>query len=363
MLAAHDQELFVPADAPRAARAVPASGRADAWSRWAPWIPSAAMLVAVAGWLSIAGRQTERYLSPVLTRAIGQTFSVLSQEAPPRALFQTSVATGSIGATPRWERVVAIASVLVLLVWLPLGLRAVWRRIRGAPVLTLLAAAAVAYLATFPLRFVPAAWETASRASEFLFVGVAALLAIAATDRLGDRPRRGGALVVCAGVAVLLTGGLIAGWPPTLRLSQPYRLSVQGTAIDPPGVALAKWSSSALGRGNGIAAETADARFLQLYGGQRAVAGISPDVQDVLHAPALEGWMVQLLDQQGLDYVAVNRRPVAADAGLGYFFAPTGSRQAVEFDAAVLGKFDRAGADRVFDEGNLVLYDVRDVHT
>ena len=370
LLTVHEQHLFEPSAArlaPRGRQAAPARAptvdAGHAWTHRALWVPSVAMVVAIGVWLTIAGRQTEQYLSPVLTRAIGQTFGVLSQEAPPRALFQASVGNGTIGATPAWERVVAIASVLILLAWIPVGLRAAWRHVWGAPVLTLLVAAAIAYLGTFPLRFVPAAWETASRASEFLFVGVATVLATTASP-YGFRwlARRGRALLVCGGLAILVSGGLIAGWPPTLRLSLPYRVAVDGTSIDPQGVSLGRWSRGALGRGNGIAAEASDARLLQLYGEQRAVAGVFPDVQDVLHQGRLEPWMAQLLHDQDLNDVAVDRRALSADAALGYFFAPVGSSRAKELDPVVISKFDgRTDVDRIFDSGDLVVYDVRDL--
>jgi hypothetical protein len=322
-----------------------------------PWAVLGAVVVLLLAWLSFAGRQTSNYLSPVITRAISQTISVLSREAPPRALFQPGGAASTVAATSPVERVVGFASVLLLAGALPPALVALRKRLRCDPVLLLLAVTAIAYLATFPLRFVPAAWETAARASEFLFVGVAAVLAgFAATTAPGRRVTRG---IASAAVAVLVMGGVIAGWPRDRRLSSPYRVAVAGATIEPQGTALARWSAGALGRDNRIAAEAADARLLQLYGGQFAVAGVHPDVRDILHLSPLEPWMVELLRTNRFRYIAVDRRTLSADSIAGYFFAPRGSADASTRPPAVTDKFEHApGAQRIFDSGDIVLYDI-----
>ena len=61
---------------------------------------------------------------------------------------------------------------------LPFGLRALWRRYRREPFALLFGLAAIAFFATLVLRLVPPAWETGNRLSEFLFVGLAFVLAL-----------------------------------------------------------------------------------------------------------------------------------------------------------------------------------------
>ncbi|CAN5696708.1 hypothetical protein BH24ACT5_BH24ACT5_28490 [soil metagenome] len=325
----------------------------------APVALTVTLATMVIGWLVLAGRRTAGYLSPVVNEAIAQTWGVLAQEAPPRALFQSTAETdaGNAVVAPTWERLAGLGSVAVLVVWIPLGLLALRRRHEWSPTLLLLAVAAVAYLGTFPLRFVPAAWETAARASEFLFIVVAAI--VAATLALAGQSERWlRRLIATAAVGVLVTGGAVAGWPTDRRLAAPYRLRVGDTTIEPEVIAFGRWSAVALPHGQRIASEQSDARVLQLYGGHYAVAGRNPDVQDILHLPTFDDWMYELLREQRFRYVAVDRRLVSADNMAGYFFAPEGSPGAADRAPEMQIKFDRVGAERVFDSGDIVLFDM-----
>jgi hypothetical protein len=318
-----------------------------------PYLLTCYTIVCVALWLIVVARTTTGYLSPVLSNAISLTFRAAAKDAPTRALFTSDAGTVS----PLWEHVVVIASVLVLVVWLMFGLRLMWQRMFRDAVLLLLAVSAVLYLATLPLRVVPAAWESAIRASSFLFVGVAL---VAAQAR--PKQRQGGIgwirlTVVGLSATIIVSGGIISGWPTNLRLASPYRLAVGSTTIDPPPTAAARWSKTALGQGNRIGAEPSDARLLLTYANQTAYAGVSPDIDDILNAAPLDSWQPELLKQQHFRFLLTDRRQVSSDVLSGYFFAPPrdGSLRPPE----VISKFEHVPwADRVFDSGDLVLYDI-----
>jgi hypothetical protein len=346
-----------------------AASRRSSDARAMPWRPergpvahAAAAAIAVAVWLVFAGRQTSGYLSPVLTRAISQTWGVLSREAPPRSLFEPArtASDNAVGTAPAWERALALGSVAVVAVAIPAGILAVWRARRLSAVMVLLIVASVAYLGTFPLRFVPAAWETAARASEFLFIGVCAVVAASLVDRprVLNRRQRGAAVVT---VAVLVVGGIVAGWPSARRLAAPYRVDAAGAVVESEQISFGKWAAERIGRGQRIASEESAARVLQLYGGQFAIAGRNPDVEDILHLPTLDPWMLELLSEHRIGYVAVDRRRVSADNMIGYFFSADGGSSSARWPEAVYGKLDRIGAPRVFDSGDIVLYDVRPI--
>jgi hypothetical protein len=309
----------------------------------------------VALWLVVVANTTTGYLSPVLSNAVDLTLKAATRDAPTRALF-----TSDAGAvSPRWERAVVIVSVLVLVMWLLLGLRALWKRLFRDAMLVVLTASALLYLATLPLRVVPAAWESAIRASSFLFVGVALL---AAQARPRARPRRFAWVrlaLVGFSATIMISGGVIAGWPTNLRLASPYRVKAEGTAIDPPGAAAARWSTQAIGTFNRIGAEQSDARLLMVYGPQEAIAGVFPAIDEVLHTPTIESWQPDLLRQLRLRYLMVDNRTNSSDVLAGYFFAPVGSRGAAERPPEVRDKFEHVSwADRVFDSGTIVLYDI-----
>jgi hypothetical protein len=327
--------------------------------RSGPWPLALIAAAATSLWLIFVGSKTVGYLEPVFTGAISDTFHTVSGEAAPRQLFQSPS-----GEAPLLEdRFLAIASVLVLLAVLPFGLRAVWRGYRRNPLVLFLSALALAYVGTLSLRVVPNAWETASRASEFLFIGVALVLALAGAERL----RRGrsawpGRALVCACAVVLVCGGFSVGWPSNTRLAQTYRIKSDGTSIDPPGVGAGRWAGRSLPSGSRIGAESSDARLFQFYGHQFALAGSFPDIQDLLHSPALEDWQPGLIRDERIRYLAVNRRLLSADALAGYFFAHPGKPSAELRERSAVEKFDRdARTDRLFDNGELVVYDVRRV--
>jgi hypothetical protein len=223
-----------------------------------------------------------------------------------------------------------------------------------------LSASALLYVATLPLRVIPAAWESAIRASSFLFVGVAML---AAQARPRARPHRFAWLrlaVVGLSATIMISGGVISGWPTNLRLASPYRVKTAGSAIDPPSTAAARWTTKAIGTFNRIGAEPSDARLLLVYGPQEAVAGVFPDIDDVLHTPTIESWQPDLLRQLQIRYLMVDNRKVSSDVLAGYFFAPIGSAGAAERPPEARDKFEHVSwSDRVFDSGSIVLYDIQ----
>jgi GT2 family glycosyltransferase len=325
-------------------------------SRRPPWLIAGAAGAMTALWLLTFASRTDDYLVPIIKGAITATFDTVSGEVAVRTLFRPEAGP----SPPFWEHGVGIGAVVVLILIMPFGLRTVWGKFRTTPMVVALATAGMLYVATLPLRLVPGAWETASRASEFLFVGVAVVVALAGIERWGTtRAPHLGRWVVAAVAGLLISGGIIAGTPSAQRLAQTYRIQSGDRAIDPEGVSTARWAGAHLGPGNRFAAEHSDARLLQLYGRQFAIAGSYPDVQDILHAQALEPWMRRLLQEERIRYVSVNRLQVSESPGL-YFFSPPWSWTAALLPGPVVGKFDRdARAERVFDSGYVAIYDIR----
>ena len=88
-------------------------------------------------------------------------------------------------------------------------------------------------MGTLGLRLVPAAWETGVRASEFLFVGVALVVALAALEAL-DRlsPPRLVHIGAMAAAGVVLVGGIVSTTPHAGRMPEPYRVAAGGRDLD-----------------------------------------------------------------------------------------------------------------------------------
>ena len=273
-------------------------------------------LAAVLVWLVFFARSTWNYLTPVLSDAVRSSIDIITGHQGGRALFSNQQ-----DATPIWDRISALAAAGLVAVGLPFGLRRVWRDFRTNPVCIVLAVAAAGYLVSLGLRLVPAAWETANRSSEFLFIGVGLVLALAGLDRW--RPRVmpwAGQLAVALAFAVMLEGGMVSGWSSNIMLAQTTNVAVAGTEIHPQGFAAAAWANSTLGPDRRFAADASNARLLAAYAHEFAIAGTNPDVQSVIRDPKLDAWHIRLLRRYGIRYVLVDRRKVSEDALAGYFF-------------------------------------------
>ena len=317
-----------------------------------PWLLAVLAVLLAAGWLVLEAWQTVDYLRPVVHNAVSDTFDTVFRQTQGRTPFSGP----GDASTPIAERAVAFGSVLTLLALVLAGGWIVWFRHRRDPLAVVLAVAALVYLGTLPLRLIPDAWETASRASEFLFLGVALLAGLALSWQLERRPGMWMRCVAAGLIALVVCGGIIAGWPSGSRLARPLKVTVAGREVLSPSYAAADWTGAELGTGRRIGAEDSDARLLLTRARQTAIEGTNPDIQDVLRADLLEPWMPQLLRDEKIAYVLTDRRKVSSDNILGYFF-DQGTPEL--WPAGAAAKFDRGDVDRRYDGGDIVVYDVR----
>lgn len=318
----------------------------------APWYLTAFALVVTTAWLVGVAEATVGYLLPVLRGAFVSTFRTLQGQAAPRELF---VSTGY--QPPVIERVVGILSVLLPFIALPFGLRTLWRKHRTDPFALVLGTAAVAFFGSIILRYAPAAWETANRASEFLFIGLAFVLGMAG---IAGRRRVVGAAFAATFFGVVFAGGVIDGWTPQLRLAQPYRIDVDGRTIDAEGPQMARFAeASHLAAGGRFAASEADGRLLAAYASGYVFVGGKPDVNDILRTPDLPPWELALLDRLRIRFVVVDRRERSFDNTAGYYFGVRGrfGMTDVLYPPDSVNKFDAAGFSRIYDSGNIVVFD------
>jgi hypothetical protein len=318
------------------------------------------------GWLFFVALQTLGYLSTIFGRALLSIIDMILGEAEARRLFQSNL--GEVA--PLWEQLIGVAAMLLLALAQPLGLWQVWRRHRANIFVLILSLASVAYFGMQALRLTRAGWETGNRASDFLFVGLGFVTALALAglwgeQRLGwarwlaDSTKRA-ALTGC--VAVVIVGGVIAGWSRDLRVGWPYRLAVGDHVIEPQGQATAEWAQTYLGPDHRMAADASNSLLLLDYGEQYAFSGRNGGFQEVIAATPLADWQLDLLRDARIEYVVVDRRHISWDnmAGL-YFGAPAGApvARATSIDLEVFAKFERQdNVSRVYDSGNIAMYDV-----
>lgn len=329
------------------------------WRSPNPW-PFALVTLAVAAvWLLVVAGSTVGYLSPVLSGAVKAIVNTATGESPPRALFHNS-SGATIEATPVSARAISFLAVALLTAGLPFGLWRVWKRYRSQPFALVFGVAAVGFFGTLALRLTPPAWETGNRASEFLFVGLAFVLATTGLETW--RPRAGpwlGRALLTGCLGVLLVGGALSGWPWDAQLSQPLRISAEGKTIVSPPLGLAEWAREEVPGGR-FAAPSADARLLLVPGGDIAMSGESPDIEDILSEGALANWELPLLREHQLRYVVTDGRALSEDVLRGYFFSTKESvaqEEPPQKDAVT--KFSHIpGATRIYTNGDIAVFDL-----
>lgn len=322
-------------------------------SAW--WLAAFTAGAAVA-WLIQIAPVTQHYLTFIFERAFDGVASSAQGSGSTRKLFSSD--SGYVA--PTWERVVSLGSVVLIAVLLPWGALRVWRRRHRHALQTALALAGIAFIATLPLRLVPTAWETANRASDYFYLGVALLLAVGGLhlSRSGRvTPPR--AVAACAVLAVMVVGGVITGWPPAVRLPQPRIAELGGRTIEPQGFALASWSRGASLQDDLWVADEADGRLLLDDGRRNVIAGRGGLAQTFLNAEALTGPLLQLAADEGLRYIAIDRRPDARDGMYGNYFPPAGLPpwgRARYRPATETSVFDHPPMQRLFDSGDIAAY-------
>lgn len=328
------------------------------WEPPNPWRFAVLAAALALAWLLIVATSTIGYLSPVLSGAVKSIVHTLSGEAPPRELF--GKADSAVGDTPLVGQALAVLAIAILFAGLPLGLREVWRRHRRQPFALVFLVSAVAFFATLVLRLAPSAWETGNRLSEFLFIGLAFVLAYAGFELLRRLPRRRQRLArgLLAGlISLALIGDAISGWPWDSQLARPLEVSASGRTIVSPPLAMAQWAEHDIDEGR-FAAPTADANLLLVPGDKEVIAGPHPDVVDILEDPNLAGWQLPLLRNHNLRYVVSDLRPASADGLRGYYFSVDDSEEG-RLPRGVTAKFNRVpGVARVYANGPITVFDL-----
>jgi hypothetical protein len=327
------------------------------WSRWRAFGLAIVASVASLAWFLLVATGTGRYLGFVFER----TFSALeSAGSGAHTPFQASA--GSL-QTPVVEQVVSFAGVLLVIVMVLLTLRRVRRLdVFRTPIGIVLAAASVGFLGFYPLRLFPGAWETANRGQEFLFIGVALVLALALVRLArGDRLRRVRRPVLVSVIVVVICGGVISGWPSPLLLSQPLEVRVDHAVAVPQGLSAAAWAIHELPADSIYVGDEATGRELLVAGAHYTLFGNGGDVPAILESAQLPAWQREALVQHDVDYVVLDRRKVAANNQAAYFFQPqrNPSDGLGYYSPGVRTKFEVPTVSRIFDSGDVVIYEVR----
>jgi hypothetical protein len=320
---------------------------------------------AFAAWIVFVAKSTVSYLQPIIDEAL-QAFRAALEGRHSGAGPVTSAANG-----PLENQALAAAAVLMMSALMPVGWWQVWRRYRRQPWAVALAIGSLSWFVIVAVRLLVAdGSELAGRASTFAFVPagfIAALAVIRLTDNSLRWPViranvriRAPVVVAAAAVAALvfIFNGLINGWPPYWeRLPGPYQVAGSERSVGPEQVASADWALTALGPGNRFATDEGDFPVLGSYGDQNPVLGDA----FLYTSPTFTQSAAQQVQALDIQYALVDQRLSQQLPASGSYFPidPNSGQYTRPLPLADLTKFnDVPGVARVYDSGNIVIYDL-----
>jgi hypothetical protein len=317
----------------------------------APVALAAVVTVAVAAWLVAVAPDTFSYLGDIFRRAgqsIGDAFSSSGATHRP---FEGGGATA-----PLDDKALAALSALLAVAASVLGVREARRRTWRSPLFPLLMLAALASIVVYGLRIFPDAWETANRASEYVYLGVA-LMAAMVVVRLVDGRARVLPGVVVVGALVAVTGSSVSGWPASAQLPRPFRVDRAGAVVVPQGESAAAWSVATAPDARYVA-DDSTGRLLMTHGARHVLSSRHPGVPELLKDATLPAWEQTFLRDQRIDRLVIDDRKLSNDNVIGYFFARPGQRITRYPPGARTKIQNLPGVSKVYDSGDTVIYDI-----
>jgi hypothetical protein len=331
-------------------------------ARWRPGRPPRPLVlagiatVATLVWLFAVARYTLVYIGPYVRSNLTSVPQFLTGSTRPRRLF------GGFLPIPGYERVASYLSVLVLF---GLFVEALWallrRRLRGGRAAWVLAGLGSLYFASLPLVALRGD-QTAKRVWEFSFLGLAPLCGVALWSLMRRRAiwsRSLGAALL----GVVFVGCAAARSGEHIRFPGPYLPSADPRSATEDVLAAARWLRTAHGPDGRVAGDRTLAAVLGSYGAQR------PNTYQENGRPTWRIFEPQQVTpevnaeirQSGVGWVAVDRRTAGVFPLTGFYFDESEPGAYVDTHLSTRGliKFDWApGYRRIYDNGNIVLYEV-----
>jgi hypothetical protein len=312
-------------------------------------------------WIAYVASITITYLERPIDSAGQDLIRLLLGESVSRELFRT--AAGELA--PAWERLNGFASVGLILIGLPFGLLQIWRSQRTQVLALTLALGALAYPASLAARLTNNGAEVANRASAFLFVAIAFVLAAGVISLLEKRWSDRWAAVFGVWATVVFSGGVIVGWPLWARIPGPYMAIADTRSIEGQGLAAADWVRAYFETDSRIIADRINRLLMGSYGEQRPVTHFSDRLQtaQVVLSPTFGPEERQIVRWGKVRYIVVDQRLSRAlpSVGSGNYFErgePGAGQHTTPIDPAALAKFDNLPlVSRVFDSGDIIIYD------
>jgi len=334
----------------------------DPWV-YGPGLPAFLLALAAGGWFVLeASHVTTAELGGVFKEAVESIIHLITGDSGSKTLFQSAGQTNTMAA-----RILGVASIVPLLIMIPLGLLRTWRgKDAPNPLWRALAIIALFYPLTMLLRFTQAGTETSQRASEFVFLGIAFVggLLLDELPWRGDRARRLRlGLALTALTTVIFLGGFIVGESPVTRQPGSFLVGGETRAITPQGVAAAQFAAERLPAGSRVLVDRPNSTLVSSYGHLDRVSGSIEgiSVSRVFTSERFDAIDQRVISNDAIDYIVVDRRLTRETPAGGFYFESTepGANSYEEpLGVASLRKFNHVqGLSRVFDNGAIAIYD------
>jgi hypothetical protein len=319
-------------------------------------------VVAISTWLFLVAPGVLNYLKPYTVGAVELIIRLLLNEVTARPLFTDYAGQSS----PVWERVVAFASIILIIFGLPFGIRQIWRQHHSNVLALALGLASLIYIVGLPLRLLPRVGDVSARSAAFLFLAIGFVLAFAPSNRsLDGGMSQKWVAIGSLGAVVLFLGGFILGaGPQWARLPGPYLVSADARSIEPQGIAAAYWARDILGPGNRVGADRINSLLMGSYGLQHSIThiGDNVDISPLFFSPDFGVDAQATLAFSQMRYAVVDRRLSAGLPRLGVYFESgeiDSYLHKTPIPSSALSKFDQIEkVNRVFDSGDIVIYDL-----
>ena len=324
------------------------------------WVAIAGLVIAFI-WLTFTGDRAVGYLLPHLQNTAQQIMQILANKSAPRQLFHNT--SGFV--VPLWERLLSYASVALILIGLLFGLFKILRSHRANVAILTLAVVAFGYPVSQAFRLTPAGAESGNRATEFVFLGVAFVLALFAVKFWSSHtPDWRRPVIILGAVSIICFGQLILGsGQPWALLPGPYLVSADNRSIEPEGITAAEWAKANIKPGQNVASDRINTLLMATYGDEHTITGTDANIpaQQVFTSLHFGSGVISILQQDGIQYLVVDQRLSTSLPYAGTYFYLTGAsgQNAQKIQLAALTKFDNVqNVSRIFDSGDIVIYNV-----
>jgi hypothetical protein len=328
-------------------------------------------------WIEAHGNLLTSYLGPVVETGFKTLLGKILGAVTPRS--------EHLGAPtqPLGMRLTTLLAILLLALGLatgffrslamaaPSGARAGWRPVQDIlerrwrdSRIVLLTLLAFGFPVSVAFRLTMGGWEIGNRMGTYVFIGVGLVVAVSIVHFWQCQAPRGWRRIAPAlALAVIVLGGVTSASLDPIHGR--YRVAADPQSIESMGIETALWTKAWLGAGNGFTADRINRLLLAGYGRQdvrvKIVEGV--DAARVFESEKLGPDELYALARSDIDFILVDLRLSTAPPVLGFYFEPWQAQQGTPLSAAALLKFnDIKGVTRIYDNGSIVIYDVRGLH-